>query len=342
MIHIQNEGIVLEKTGNDFENQAVLNPGCIRVEDETYMLYRAVRQGNFSSLGYCRLKGIEVVERSAVPVLFPEYGYEWHGLEDPRIVQIDGVFHILYTAYDGTNALVAHATTKDFRVFEKHGVISPEIPYREASTLMEMSEVSAGYSQCGERCREFFGESVMLWDKDAMLFPRKIDGKFAMIHRLLPGIQIVFFEDFSQLTTEFWMKHLRELSSDILLDPKYWYESKNIGGGCPPIETEAGWLFIYHAVEKTAGGNVYRASAALFDRADPRKVIARLAEPLFSPEEEWERNGDVDDVVFPTGALVEGIDLIVFYGAADSRIAVKRINMESLLSELRNSPVSSS
>ncbi len=339
---MQSRGIVLEKTDREFENQAVLNPGCVRVGGETHMLYRAVRQGNFSSLGYCRLHGLEVVERGEAPVLSPEHEYEQHGIEDPRIVEIDGVYHILYTAYDGTNARVAHATTTDFKTYEKHGLVSPDITYREASMLMEQSGVSEAYFRYSEWYQEFFGEAVKLWDKDAMLFPRKIGGKFAMIHRVLPGIQVVLFEDFAELTTPFWVERLKKLDEDILMDPKYWYESKYIGGGCPPIETEDGWLFIYHAVERTERGNIYRASAALLDREDPSRVIARLSEPLFAPLEPWEHSGDVNEVVFPTAAYIEGIDLIVFYGAADSRIAVKSINLESLLAELRAAPVLSS
>jgi predicted GH43/DUF377 family glycosyl hydrolase len=104
MIKIRNKGIILEKTENDFENQAVLNPGCVKIGDTVHMLYRAVKKGNFSTIGYCKIKNLKVVERLASPVLFPEYEYEKCGLEDPEITEIDGVYYIFYTVFDGKNA----------------------------------------------------------------------------------------------------------------------------------------------------------------------------------------------------------------------------------------------
>ena len=336
MIKIKDEGIILEKTDNDFENQAVLNPGCVKIGDTVHMLYRAVRKGNYSTIGYCKIKDFKVISRSSSPVLFPEHEYAKHGLEDPRIVEIDNIFHIFYTTYDGKNALVAYTTTKDFKTFKKHGIISPNIPYKLALEIFKKIGAPQRYSWFGKYYQELGGEDIKLWDKDMLLFPRKINGKYAIINRILPGMQIIYFDNFSDLTTKFWIKHLYELSDSIILSPKYWYETRNIGGGCPPIETEDGWLLIYHAVENNQSGNVYRASAALLDKNNPQKLIARLPEPLFSPTEEWEKNGDVDNVVFPTSAFIEnGNDLVILYGAADSRIAAKTVNLKSLLSELK-------
>jgi predicted GH43/DUF377 family glycosyl hydrolase len=114
MIKIQNKGVILEKTKNEFENQAVLNPGCIKIGDTVHMLYRAVKEGNFSTIGYCKIKDLKVIERLSNPVLFPENEYEKHGLEDPEITEIDGIYYVLYNVFDGENALQAYATTKDF------------------------------------------------------------------------------------------------------------------------------------------------------------------------------------------------------------------------------------
>jgi predicted GH43/DUF377 family glycosyl hydrolase len=111
-----------------------------------------------------------------------------------------------------------------------------------------------------------------------------------------------------------------------------------MGGGCPPIETEAGWLLIYHGVHDTVEGYVYSACAALLDLDHPEKVIARLPYPLFYPEEWWERQGEVNNVCFPSGALVYEDRLYVYYGAADERIAVASIMMNSLIDELLKYP----
>lgn len=126
------------------------------------------------------------------------------------------------------------------------------------------------------------------------------------------------------------------LEKHIVMDPKLDYESSHIGGGCPPIETKDGWLLIYHAAESTPKGFTYHASAALLDRDNPLKEISRLPEPLISPTEKWEKEGIVNNIIFPTGAIVKNDDLFIYYGAADERVAVARISFNELMRELKN------
>jgi predicted GH43/DUF377 family glycosyl hydrolase len=125
-----------------------------------------------------------------------------------------------------------------------------------------------------------------------------------------------------------------------VLDPVYEHESGYVGSGCPPIETEHGWLLIYHGAEETDKGLVYSAcAAALLDLNDPGKVIARLPYALFSPEQEWELKGDVNNVVFPTGTALFGDTLYIYYGAADERIATASVSLSALVNELINNTV---
>src|ERR1035437_73428 len=127
MIDIKKEGVLLSKTDLEFENEGVLNPAAIREGDNVHMFYRAVRTGNYSSIGYCKLDGpMTVVERWDKPIMVPEFEYESHGIEDPRIVKIDDLYYLIYTAYDGKNALGALATSKDLVHFEKQGIIVPD------------------------------------------------------------------------------------------------------------------------------------------------------------------------------------------------------------------------
>ncbi|MBI4372932.1 MAG: pesticidal protein Cry7Aa, partial [Candidatus Omnitrophica bacterium] len=141
MIQIKSEGIILESSEKEFENQAVLNPATIEAGGITHMFYRAVRSGDMvSSIGYCQLKGNQAVNRCDKPVLFPEHDYEKIGVEDPRIVLLDGVYYLFYTVYDGKNALFAYATSADLVHFVKHGIISPRISYREAAHLFAHSK----------------------------------------------------------------------------------------------------------------------------------------------------------------------------------------------------------
>lgn len=336
MINIKDEGIVLEKTDLAFENKAVLNPTCIQIGDITHMYYRAVSSENVSSIGYCRLKDNKVIERFDKPVLFPEFDYEVKGVEDPRVTYLDGIYYLFYTAYDGKDALIAYATSKDLVHFVKEGVISPRISYDKAEDIFRETGIEKRYTMYERVYREKEGEDVLLFEKDASLFPRKINGKFALLHRVLPGIQIIYFDKFSDLTDENWRDYFKNFGKFIVLDPLYGFESLKIGGGVPPIETEEGWLIIYHSVEDTPEGEVYHAAAALLDRDNPLKVLGRLKEPLFSPKETWEKNGVVNQVVFPTGTVIKEGRLYIYYGAADTRIGAKSLLLRDLLDELIN------
>lgn len=341
MIDVRSEGIILESSKNGFENQAVLNPACIESGGVTHMFYRAVRKGDMvSSIGYCRLEGNKAVYRAAKPVLFPEHDYEKKGVEDPRIVFLDGVYYLFYTAYDGKNALFAYATSSDLVHFTKHGIISPRITYAEAARLFGFSKppMMERYFFFDSYIRDRQGDGILLWEKDAFIFPKKFNNRFALVHRVLPGIQVIYFDDFKDLTGDYWRAYLKDLGNHVILDPEYRFESRNIGGGCPPIETPDGWLLIYHAVEDLRSGKTYHAAAALLDLADPTKVTGRLKRPLFSPTEPWERQGDVNNVVFPTGAVVKGGRLYLYYGAADKLIAAKSIDLQELLGALKSPP----
>ncbi|MDF1517767.1 MAG: pesticidal protein Cry7Aa, partial [Lutibacter sp.] len=165
---------------------------------------------------------------------------------------------------------------------------------------------------------------------------KKINGKFAVLHRLYPSVQLLYFDDPAELTIEFWKDYVSNLHKHVVLLPKGTHESSHIGAGAPPIETEFGWLLIYHSAQHTAKGLIYYACAALLDLENPKKVIGRLKEPLFSPTEKWEKEGYVNNVVFPTGTALFKGDLYIYYGAADSRVAVASVNLNALLQQLKN------
>lgn len=336
MLKIKDEGIILKPTRLMFESKAVFNPGCIEVNGITHMFYRAVDRQDISTIGYCQIKDNQVVNRWKRPILVPEHDYEKKGMEDPRITYLDGTYYLFYTAYDGINALIAYATSQDLVHFKKQGIISPRISYDEAEDIFRNSQVKEKYRMFELFYKETRGKNVLLFEKDACLFPQKFKGKFALIHRILPSIQLILFDKFAELNNSYWRQYLKNLGENVVIDPLYWYESRNIGGGCPPLKTEAGWLFIYHAVEDTPLGRIYHAAAALLDLENPLKVIGKLKEPLFSPKTPWEKTGVVNNVVFPTGAVVKNGRLFIYYGAADSCIGVKSIELNSLLTALKN------
>ena len=338
MIVVKKEGIILEKTELEFENEAVLNPAAIREGDSVHLFYRAVRKGNYSTVGYCRLDGpLTLRERRETPLIFPQFEYESHGIEDPRIVKIDDLYYITFTAHDGLNAQGELATSKDLIHFENQGIIVPQMTYAEFAFHVETDgQVNEKY----HRNYKFYYEKkdsdkkLLLWDKNVIFFPRRINGKLVFLHRIRPGIQVAAVENLKDLTKDFWINYIRDMHEYIVLDPIYDHELKYIGGGCPPIETKWGWLLIYHGVKEIQTGFVYSACAALLDLDDPSKEIARLPYALFSPEYDWELNGEVNNVVFPTGTAVFGDTLFIYYGAADARIACASLSLSALIEKL--------
>lgn len=232
----------------------------------------------------------------SLPESCPE---EIWGIEDPRIVWLDDLqrFAITYTAYSRLGPMVALALTEDFKTFERRGpIMSPE-------------------------------------DKNAAFFPRKFDGRWALIHRPVPnvpGAKAHMWLSFSP-DLKHWGDHMVLLEAR---DGAYWDAGK-IGLAPPPIETPEGWLIMYHGVRFTPAGALYRLGLALLDLEDPRRVLRRGEEWVFHPEEQYERVGDVADVVFPCGTIVHGDELRVYYGAADTSIALATAKISDLLAWLR-------
>lgn len=295
-----------------WESGAVFNPGTVREGDFIHMLYRAVEGENFSTLGYAKLdREGSVLERSEQPAITRELAIERQGCEDPRIVEFEGRRLIFYTAFDGMspltaeNARIVMAETTDFKAYKKLGRVGPDVQ-----------------------------------DKDAMIFPERIGGKIAFLHRIQPNIQLALFEDVDHLMNpepEYWEDHLKNLSKYTVMCRENEWEAKKVGAGPPPIKTEAGWVLIYHGVDQN---HVYRAGAALLDEKNPYKVIARLPYPILEPEREYERVGDVNMVVFPEGIAQFDDELQVYYGAADKVIGAARGSLSQLIDELWRNKVS--
>jgi len=338
MIDVKKEGVLLSGTELEFENDGVLNPAVIREGDNVHIFYRAVRKGNYSSIGYCRLDGpLNISERSNKPVIVSELDFETQGVEDARIVKIDDVYYLTYTGYDGINARGALATSKNLKSFKKLGIIVPPITYAEFVYLVESAgKVNENYYH---NHKFYYQESdpekkIMLWDKNVVFFPRRIDGKLVFLHRIRPGIQIVSVTTIKELTKEFWDNYFLVLQDNIVMDPVFPHEANYIGSGCPPIETSEGWILIYHGVQESDKGLIYSACAALLDLNNPGKEIARLPYALFFPEYKWELKGEVNNVVFPSGTALFGDTLFIYYGAADCQIACASLKLSELVAEL--------
>ena len=340
MVTVKKEGILLKKTSLTFEDDGVLNPAVMQEGNTVHMFYRAVRKGNYSTIGYCKFDApLTLAERNDAPLLIPQSDYESHGVEDPRIVMIDGLYYLTYTAYDGVNAMGALATSTDLKHFERQGLIVPQFLYNEIKPLIESSEsINNKYERYNahKSILTRLHQKKLLWDKNVIFFPRRIGGKLYFLHRIRPDIQISAINNLQELTPEYWKDFFIHFSEHIVLASKYAHEASYIGGGCPPVETDKGWLIIYHSVHDTPEGYVYSACAALLDLNNPAKELSRLPYPLFKPEETWELKGVVNNVVFPTGTALFGNTLYIYYGAADKCIACASVSLKELINELVN------
>ncbi|MDP1817900.1 MAG: hypothetical protein Q8K92_25820 [Leadbetterella sp.] len=345
MIEVIKKGILFEKTPIEFENSGVLNPGVIKEGEFVHVFYRAVSFNNYSSIGYCKLEGpATILKRNKTPLIVPEFDYESHGVEDPRIVKIDELYYLSYTAYDGINALGALAVSSDLIHWEKKGIIVPQLTYDEFNLLAPQENMlnDNKYIRYNDQhhLQSTTDKEVLLWDKNLLFFPRKLNGKFYFLHRIKPDIQIlVGIEKLEDLTEEFWKNYFSNFQENIVLSSKFEHEISYIGGGCPPIETADGWLLIYHGVKDSLNGYIYSACASLLDLENPQKEIGRLPYPLFEPSKTWELKGEVNNVCFPTGTALFGDTLYIYYGAADELIAYASVSLSALLIELKKNTI---
>ncbi len=312
---------ILEPRGFDWEGAAVFNPAAIYIDGKIHLLYRAVWDyWNYaSSLGHAIFdENLNLLERSPEPVFGPDMRIWENSVEDARLVEIEGELFMTY---------VITPTP-----FPPGGVrVRLGIPKREmAITKIGLARVSRDF-----RRFERLG-IVTPWDadeRDTVLFPERIQGKYAVLHRPSnwigpeygterPGIWFAFLDD---------LPGGRMYGHRLVMAPREPWESYKIGPGAPPIRTDEGWLLIYHGVDWE---RIYRAGAALLDPDEPWKVIARTREPILVPEEPYELEGDMPRVVFPEGAVVIGEELFVFYGAADKVCCVAKTPLKAFLWKL--------
>lgn len=329
MVEVKKEGIILQTSNLDFENESVLNPAVWQDGDKVHLFYRAVHDNNQSCIGYCRLDGpLTIEQKNNTPFLSPKFDYEKHGMEDPRIVKIDDLYYLTYVAFDGANALGALATSTDLVTFERQGIIVPQISYANFDLLTRNNP------ELNKKYLSYNPGANILADKDFVFFPRRINDKLTFLHRIKPDIQITAINSLDELTDDFWKNYFLDFGNHIFIEPKYNHEASYVGSGCPPIETEHGWLITYHGVKVNGKGYEYSCCVALMDLDTPQREIARLPYPLFKPELDYELKGDVDDVCFPTGTALFGDRLYIYYGAADELIACASVSLTALLDEL--------
>ncbi len=287
---------IIELEDMPFRCNTVFNGSPVKRGDEYLLLLRVEGLQGYSFFALARSPDGFNFEVEPEPVMLPAKEGQWarwesHGIEDPRITEIEGKYYVLYTIVGDYGHFIALAETDDMREFRRLGIISGP------------------------------------GNKDGVLFPNKINGLYARLDRPIGN-------DVGSI----WVSYSPDLInwglSEVVLEPRprYW-DSFRIGASVPPLSTKFGWLEIYHGVKMTSSGPIYKTGAVLLDREDPAIVIGRSLIPLLSPRKDYERIGDVGNVVFACGAVVEeNGDIKMYYGAADTAICVSTGKINDILS----------
>ncbi|MBP6217403.1 MAG: hypothetical protein KA436_02325 [Oligoflexales bacterium] len=304
---------------DDWQSFATFNPAAFFADGRVHILFRAQGDDLISRIGYATSSdGVHIDERFNTPVFSPSElpilkatqldsspfssGGGIGGCEDPRATVIDKRVYVTYVSYDGAT------------------------PPRLALTSIALEDFLD---------RRWFWEKPVLIsppgivDKSGVIFPEKVNGKFVVLHRIFPNIQIDYL-DHLHFDGTFWL----EGKAEIQVRPGYW-DSRKIGAGAPPVKTREGWLLIYYGVDDL-NDKTYNIGAMLLDLNDPSKVLFRTNIPIITPSDWYENVGFKPGIVYPCGAIVLGSQLFVYYGAADSVVCVATANLETFLAELKS------
>jgi len=310
-----------------WESQATFNPAAIYEDDKFHLLYRAVGDNGASVLGYASSSdGFTIEERLEEPIYVPTEPFEvadpsrpfipisyssgpggYGGIEDPRLTVLGKRIYMTYVAFNG---------------YQHPGVALTSIDKKDFLNKKWNWEKPVLISRPGQL------------HKNWVLFPEKVNGKYAVLHAVSPKISIHYLDDLSELNQDNCIDSF---------DPKqYWkpeylrftWDSYVKGAGPPPIKTPFGWLLFYHALDRLEP-HKYKLGAMLLDLKDPTKILYRSIKPILEPSEKYEYEGFKGGVVYSCGAAVKGNDLYVYYGGADTVVCVATSLMDKFLDHLR-------
>ena len=270
-----------------WESHYVFNPAAIQLGRRIHIFYRAIGEDAISRLGYASSKdGYHIDERLPHPVFEPATSYEKRGCEDPRLTILDGKCVMTYTAYGDifqigiTNISIENVMEKRWEWSDRH------FPFPN------------------------------IRNKNAVIFPRKINDHYIMFHRLDPNIYVTYSNDLRNWNNVKLVMRVREDLWDCL----------KIGAAGPPIEIDEGWLLVYHGVDFD---RTYRLGVAILDKENPERVLYRSREPILEPSEDYERFGLVPNVVFSCGSILRArarahlpIRDLISKGALFSRMSI--------------------
>jgi predicted GH43/DUF377 family glycosyl hydrolase len=317
-----NHNPIISPTLYGWESKATFNPAAFEHDGKIHIVYRAMGDDDSSVLGYatssdgltidhrptyCIYKRFNNFVKTGLPLNYSSGGGENGGCEDPRITLIDDTLYLIYTAFDGWGSLRMALTSislKDFKNkkwnWKKEVLISPP------------------------------GEMNKNW----VLFPEKINGKFAIMHSFYPDILIDYFDSLDELDGKRFIKS----NNTRPVDKNRTWDSWFRGVGPTPMKTSEGWLILYHAMDHR-NPDRYRMGAILLDLNDPTKILYRSNNPILEPEEDYENNGHKWGVVYCCGAVIKNKKLYVYYGGADKFVCVATIPLKELVDGIKEDKI---
>jgi predicted GH43/DUF377 family glycosyl hydrolase len=282
---------IISPQGDGWEAAGTFNPAVIERGGKLVLLYRAQDKTGTSRIGYAESADGIHFSRRPEPVLSPEADYEKDGgVEDPRLVKFGDTYYLTYTGYNRKDAQLCLATSKDLVHWQRQGVILPA----------------------------YKGRWNVAWTKSGAIVPEKINGRYWMYFLGTSADKT----DQTGLAYSTDLMHWTEATDAPVLPGRPGrFDSRVVEPGPPPILTNAGIVLVYNGADDKL---VYRTAMAVFDRNDPAKLLWRSEEPLFAPAYEWEKVGQVPNVVFVEGMVRQNRNYLFYYGAADKYIGVAK------------------
>lgn len=289
MVRYKDNPILSPIYENEWESKYVFNSAMVELGEKVHYIYRAMGEDMVSRLGYASSSdGYHIDKRLSYPILSPINSLEKKGVEDPRITVIDDTCIMTYTAYSDIPQIAITSITVDDFLKNEWNWSDRIYPFPTTT------------------------------NKNAVIFPEKINDDYVMFHRIDPNIYIAYSKDLRE-----WR------DSKIIIKPrKDSWDSRKIGSAGPPMEIDEGWLLIYHGV---AQDMTYRLGAVILDKENPENVLFRSTDPFIEPREAYECVGFVPNVVFSCGAVLRNDNLLISYGCADTVIGVSTFSLDEII-----------
>lgn len=309
---------IISPSSYSWESKATFNPTAFEHNGTIHIIYRAVGEDDNSVLGYAYTHdGLTIDGRPTYHIYKRFFNYNenlpkidylsgggWSGgCEDPRIVLIENTVYMIFTAFDGWGSVRLALTSISLADFEKK-----KWNWKKAVMISPPGEIN----------------------KNWVLFPERINGKFAIVHSFYPNILVDYFDSLDELDGKKFIKS----NNTRPIDPSRSWDSWFRGIGPSPIKTKDGWLILYHAMDHK-NPDRYRLGAMILDLKNPTKVLYRSKSPILEPEEDYENNGHKWGVIYSCGAVVKNGELIVYYGGADKFVCVATMKLSALIDDLK-------